>query len=1101
MEYRLSYITKNEEQLDCTLKKIFFCSHWNDLDKLPKIAKLVFDDYKCSIWFHNKYDYVLDSCINESLSSMALFIIPVTSVFLSTDNTVILKEIEFALNNNVPILPIIFEKGIDDIFAEKFGNIQYISILECDITAIDFKIKIKRFLNSILIGEELVDKIRDAFEAYVFISYRKCNRKYANELMQMLHQNKTLRSLAVWYDEYLIPGENFNIAIDRAIKKSGVFALVVTPDILQDPNYVKDIEYPYAMALKKDIIPVEMANTNHAELEKKYHGIKKVINKNDVNNLYSVFLDIVRKSSLKINKDNILHSFFLGLAYLEGIDVEINYQYAKNLIEEAAKRGISDAIKKIFEMYSDGYGVNRDLKLANKWGKILLEKLINREKNNSVLLLVFEILVRLAENYIEVGEINTGRVKYQLILDLTENRNVYIFLIYRLFTFKHLALLEKDEGNLLLAEELMLEGENTLKEIYSSKQDNLVYIHDEISFYHELGDIALLQENYVKSRKYFSAALTLSKKNMSLDKSVNTEYDLVRSYRNMAWLEFEFYHLKEAKNYCVEALGGIERAEKKIIVDENDFFSEKLSLFRLLSLIYQENDCIDKALECINVAVVLINDNNRDLINDKINSIIVCLAYGEAYLRKNIDEALEILKCTLNTCESMFNKFRIRKLAYLLVENYYLLGEAYKEENDYYKSIFFYKKALSVVGNEVPNVLNDKVRLLSIYLELAQLYIQQTNIEKGLQYLKKGQEFAFKLVYCKNELLGNYEIKKIRGEVKIHYILAQYFELLAEYEDNVNNEKLLLYWAKKSIKYAYEEHLKYHGDTWGGDKLYFSLCRKYATINYRYGVLCKKNNIEVSNRLFSKSIELLSYGNIYLVDKAITCICYAKFIYNTVGNISKVISLLKIALECAVKMCDRLIPGCEKITLKVVDSLLEYLLLEKKFDEMDDIFELFKNFNWEEIKLSTEEQKTICQIYNNMSYYYFELHDINNAKKCCEMVIKFREAINEYDKIRSINDLGRAYSNYAWILFKSADWEKAEKFLFKAINLQIDAINTDNNKYREDFVRTCNRLLLYFKKVGKEKEVDEIIDEALRHSGIIYDTVSHLLIAGVSIDN
>lgn len=1102
-EYKLSYITKNEEQLDNTSQKLFFCSHWNDLDKLPEIAKLIFDEYKCSIWFHKKIEYVSDDAINEALGSMSLFIIPVTSFFLNTDNAVIQKEIEFAINSNMPILPIIFEPGIDDIFRDVFGDIQYVNILEEDLTTIDFNTKFKRFLNRVLINEELANKIREVFDAYVFISYRKCNRKYANELMQMIHSNETLRSLAVWYDEYLIPGENFNIAIGKAIEKSGLFVLVVTPDILQEPNYVKDIEYPYAKELKKIIIPVEMINTNRVELEKKYHGLQKVINKKDANNLNEVLLDTISNLPLKTNKDNNFHIFLLGVAYLEGINVEINYQYARDLIEEAAKRGLSEAIEKLFEMYSDGHGVGRNLKLANKWGEILFEKLINRvekEKDTSLLVLVLDTLGRLAENYIEIGEVNIGREKYQLIIDLTDNMNLYSLLIQRLFAYKHLAFLEKEEGNLVISEELMLSGENILKKIYSSKQNDLIYIHDEISFCRELGNIALLQEDYVKATRYFSVALSFSEKKLSLDKSVNTEYDLVCSYRDFAWLEFEFYHLKDAENYCIEALNMIERAEKKIIIEEDDFFSEKLSLFRLLALIYQKNDYIDKALEYINSAVELINDNDRNLINDKYNSILVYLSYGEICLRKNIDDALEILIGTLNRCESMFNKLGTRKLAYLLVDNYYLLGETYKEENEYYKSIVCYEKALSVAENEVPYVLNDKVILLSIYLELAQLYIQQTNVEKGIEYLNKGKEYAFKLVYYENKLFGNYEVKKIRGEIKIHYILAQYYELLAEYEDNVKEKKTLLYWARKSIKYAYEEHMKCRIDTWGGDKLYFSLCRNYATINYRYGTLCNDMIIEESDRLFSKSLELLIHSNRYLEDKVITCICYAKFLYNRADEIDKAIDLLKTALECAVTMCDRLIPGSEKITLKVICPLLECLLLEKQFDEIDGIFELFKKFNWGENKLTMEEQKTICQIYNNMSYYYWELHDINNAKKCCETVIKFREAINDYNMTRGINDLGRAYSNYAWILFNSADLENTKRFLLKAINLQREAINTDNNKYREDFVRTCNRILLYLKNVGKECEVGKIIDEAMNYSGIIYDAERHILIAGLLID-
>ena len=51
-----------------------------------------------------------------------------------------------------------------------------------------------------------------------------------------------LQNCAIWYDEFLIPGENFNEAIEVALKKSGLFALAVTPNLVNEENYVMSTE-------------------------------------------------------------------------------------------------------------------------------------------------------------------------------------------------------------------------------------------------------------------------------------------------------------------------------------------------------------------------------------------------------------------------------------------------------------------------------------------------------------------------------------------------------------------------------------------------------------------------------------------------------------------------------------------------------------------------------------------------------------------------------------------------------------------------------------------------------------------------------------------
>ena len=55
---------------------------------------------------------------------------------------------------------------------------------------------------------------------------------------------------------FLIPGENFHDSIAAALEQSSLFALAVTPNLVNEPNYVMSIEYPMAKEAKKRCFPL-----------------------------------------------------------------------------------------------------------------------------------------------------------------------------------------------------------------------------------------------------------------------------------------------------------------------------------------------------------------------------------------------------------------------------------------------------------------------------------------------------------------------------------------------------------------------------------------------------------------------------------------------------------------------------------------------------------------------------------------------------------------------------------------------------------------------------------------------------------------------------
>ena len=62
------------------------------------------------------------------------------------------------------------ETGIDEIYSkeENFGELQYLTPYDFDLTAISYEEKLKKYLESVLISDEMAERIRKAFDAYIF---------------------------------------------------------------------------------------------------------------------------------------------------------------------------------------------------------------------------------------------------------------------------------------------------------------------------------------------------------------------------------------------------------------------------------------------------------------------------------------------------------------------------------------------------------------------------------------------------------------------------------------------------------------------------------------------------------------------------------------------------------------------------------------------------------------------------------------------------------------------------------------------------------------------------------------------------------------------
>ena len=221
-------------------QNVFFSCHPEDFDRF--FLSIISDIRKfsnCLIWYNTEEDYKNEDI--TLLGDMNLFVVPVTKELLTKSCRAMEIDIPYAKNKNIPVLPLMQENGLDLLFTKYFGNLQYLAPNVRDESAISYEDKLKKYLDSVLVDDELAEKVRATFDAYIFLSYRKKDRKYANELMRLIHKNDFCRDIAIWYDEYLVPGEEFNKAISKALKKSDLFTMVVTPNLINEKNYAVDL--------------------------------------------------------------------------------------------------------------------------------------------------------------------------------------------------------------------------------------------------------------------------------------------------------------------------------------------------------------------------------------------------------------------------------------------------------------------------------------------------------------------------------------------------------------------------------------------------------------------------------------------------------------------------------------------------------------------------------------------------------------------------------------------------------------------------------------------------------------------------------------------
>ncbi|MBR6792640.1 MAG: TIR domain-containing protein, partial [Ruminococcus sp.] len=415
---QLWYKTRGESSPD-RKQKVYFSAHPKDYRLLDGIAAEILEHQNCAVWYDKEPEAEFDEKEFASrLEEMQLFVMPVTTRLLTKPNRALEFEFALAQRRHIPVLPLMQEDGLEELFNEKCGDLQFLYKYSRDTTGISYEEKLKKYLEAVLVGEEDAKRIREAFAAYIFLSYRKKDREHAQKLMRLIHKVDFCRDVAIWYDEFLTPGENFTNLIKESLDKSDLFVLAVTPNLLEKDNYVMNVEYPMAVEQNKPVLPAEIVSTGKNELCAKYNHIPDCVDAEDAEALKNSLSEHFSAEQ----KNTPEQLYLMGLAYLNGVDVERDEEKAISLITAAAEQEHVEALEKIVQLYREGFGVKRNYELAIEWQRKLVdarEKLYRETESEDDAYMFFSVLWNLGDYIYELKKIKEAREVYMRMLDVS----------------------------------------------------------------------------------------------------------------------------------------------------------------------------------------------------------------------------------------------------------------------------------------------------------------------------------------------------------------------------------------------------------------------------------------------------------------------------------------------------------------------------------------------------------------------------------------------------------------------------------------------------------------------------------------------------------
>ena len=783
--------------------RVYFTCHPDDVDKyFDKVCEDIFRTQDCAIYYTADMTAPIPEMYRDAdLGQMNLFVMPVTFRLLHEKNRAMDSDFEYAADEKhlIPVLPLMMETGIDEFFKNRFGERQYLSPYTHDLTAISYEEKLKKYLESILLDDKTTERIRKAFDAYIFLSYRKKDRHHANELMGLIHKNPLYRDVAIWYDEFLIPGENFNENIDKALKKSDLFAMLVTPNLVNEKNYVQTVEYPNVRRAGKTILPAEMVRTDRAELKSLYPDLPDCVDAHG-RELDSGVLDALKTISLRANEDDPEHCYLIGLAYLEGIDVEVNKKYAVELITAAAEKEYPEAMVKLYNMYGNGEKIQVNYGEVLKWAQRLYEYYLRIDGETGENTLIW--MSNVASAYRDLGD-------YKKALELNEKSYALRCKVLgeehpdALTSLNNLAAVYNDIGEYKKALELNEKCYKLRCEVLGEKHpDTLMSLSNLACTYGKLGDYK--KELKLDERCYAFMCEVLGEEHLDTLNALNnlaSAYSGIGEYEKALELNEKCYAL-----YC------------KVFGED---YPDTLRSLSNLASAYSDIGEYEKALELNEKSYALrckvLGEEHPDMLISLDNLAYTYGRLGDLKKALELHEQCHVLRRKVLGEEHPDTLLSLNNLAYI----YGKLGDL-KKALELHEQCYALK--CKVLGEDHPDTLRSLNNLADTYGELGD-YKKALELNEQCYALKckvLGEEHPDALISLSNLAYTYGELGNYKKALELH---EQCYTLMCKVLDEEHPDTLT---SLSNLAYAYDDLGNYEKALELKEKCYALYCEVFG---------------------------------------------------------------------------------------------------------------------------------------------------------------------------------------------------------------------------------------------------------------------------------
>ncbi len=312
--------------------KVYICAHPQDL---PIYKKMLTEQMQLLMWcdIYTDDELSTDRFVHYwMLRDMRFFLVPVTRRLLS-ENNMAMRKVRFAREHQIPVIPWLMEDGLEKLFALRCSGMPYLRREE----------PLDTFVKEFRMDRKTVLRIRDAFDGVVYLDAQPCDSRFVRQMQCLIHRCACCDNLG--FSPYPQPQEG------------QIYMLVLTEQMLKNPELALT-HYETAKALNLPTIAVMMYELDPKRIQDAFPWVSQVIDPYDEGELEYVLMDALELAGIRYSSEmKPEQMYLLGLAFLNGVDMEMDRSRGIAYIRQAAYANWGEAKEKLTSLQHIGDGV------------------------------------------------------------------------------------------------------------------------------------------------------------------------------------------------------------------------------------------------------------------------------------------------------------------------------------------------------------------------------------------------------------------------------------------------------------------------------------------------------------------------------------------------------------------------------------------------------------------------------------------------------------------------------------------------------------------------------------------------------------------------